>query len=354
MKNWPKVCNIKTNFQRGINYAPLFFIGLIALIFVHSAQAETGWLREKIKERIIKRQAEKPAPSASNDTTSKILNAGDYTFSFLHGGIERYYKVHIPPQFIPQKAMPLLLSFHGGGGDMSIQATDEFYKLISKSDKEGFIIAFPNGYSAFKSGKLATWNAGNCCGAARDKNVDDVSFIKELIERLKKQLPINEKKIFASGMSNGGMMAYRLACELPNTFRAIAAVAGTDNTKSCTPTKAISILHIHAKDDDHVLFKGGAGKFAADASQITDFKSVPDTIAKWVKLNKCTLGPKKVLEKNQSYCELYTCPGNNEVQLCVTSSGGHSWPGGKKPRGESHSSTDLSATDVIWDFFKNK
>ncbi|MDN8872721.1 prolyl oligopeptidase family serine peptidase, partial [Staphylococcus aureus] len=86
------------------------------------------------------------------------------------------------------------------------------------------------------------------------------------------------KRVYATGMSNGGMMAYRLACEASDIFKAIAAVAGTDNTLSCTPAKPISILHIHAKDDDHVLFAGGAGKEAfRDLSQVTEFMSVPKT-----------------------------------------------------------------------------
>ena len=154
-------------------------------------------------------------------------------------------------------------------------------------------------------------------------------------------------------MSNGGMMSYRLACELPEVFKGIAAVAGTDGTTDCHPSKAVSILHIHAKDDDHVLFNGGAGSKAAEKSKITDFTSVPATIEKWVKENKCS-GIKRILSVPGAYCDQYTvCKHGAKVQLCVTESGGHSWPGGKKPRGQDETSKAISANDVIWIFFKS-
>lgn len=329
-----------------------------SLFFVVLSSAEEkkgGWLRDKLKERFVKKQQAKPAPAASKDIKAKIENPGDYTFVFSHGGFERYYKVHVPEKYSPKTATPLLIAMHGGGGDMEVQSSDEYYKQISTSNAEGYIVVFPNGYSQFKSGKIGTWNAGKCCAFARDKNIDDVGFIKEMITHLQNQLNIDRTKIFADGMSNGGMMAYRLACEMPDTFKAIASVAGTDGTTSCNPKKPISILHIHAKDDDHVLFTGGAGKNAfRDESQVTDFVSVPDTIAKWVKLNSCEGKPTRNLEKPGAYCEKYVkCKNNTEVQLCVTETGGHSWPGGKKPRGGGNSSTAISANDVIWEFFKS-
>ncbi len=166
---------------------------------------------------------------------------------------------------------------------------------------------------------------------------------------------IDRNRIYATGMSNGGMISYVVACELPDIFRAIAAVAGTDGTITCSHKSPISILHIHAKDDTHVLFEGGAGKDAfRDASKVTEFTSVPDTIATWVGYNKCNGVPKRVLTVNGAYCDLYNdCAGGTEVQLCVTDTGGHSWPGGGDVRGKVTSKA-ISANDVMWDFFKNQ
>lgn len=312
------------------------------------AFGQGGSLREWLKER----RAQKQQTPASTD--AKITQPGDYLFEIAHDGLLRKYKVHVPAKYDPAKPAPVLFAFHGGGGDMNYQATDRFYGLISKSEREGFIAAFPNGYSKRDSGKFATWNAGACCGDARDKNIDDVGFIRKAVHNVTRQLNVDRNKIFATGMSNGGMMSYRLACELSDTFAAVAPVAGTDNTTTCQPKKPISILHIHAKNDTHVLFDGGAGPGAfRDKSKVTDFVSVPATISKWVQTNSCNATPKRVLEKPGAYCDRYSgCLGDAQVQLCVTDTGGHSWPGGTKPRGDSPSQA-ISANDVMWDFFVN-
>ncbi len=330
--------------------------GLLGLVFLNCGEVHAGFLRDKIKERFVEKQMEKPAPVVSGESSMKIEKAGDYTFSFSFGGMERFYKVHVPSSYKSSTSMPLLFVLHGGGGDMEIQATDKYYKQISKSESEGFIAVFPNGSSQFKSGKLATWNAGNCCGQGRDKNVDDVGFIREVFKKVSAQLNVDSQKVYAAGMSNGGMMSYRLACEASDIFKAIAAVAGTDNTKECHPKKPISILHIHAQDDDHVLFNGGAGAEAfKDKTQVTDFVSVPKTVEKWVGLESCEAKPTRVLEKSGAYCERYKCKASS-VQLCVTDTGKHSWPGGEKPRslivGGSPSKA-ISANDVMWEFFKS-
>lgn len=313
-------------------------------------------IRERIKERIIKNQEKKPAPAAETDLKSIITRPGDYTFSFPLNGITRMYQIHVPAKYDSAISTPMLLALHGGGGDMQYQAEDKYYKQISKSEDAGFIVVFPNGYSKFNSGKFATWNAGNCCGAARDSHIDDVGFIKEVVGHVSSQLNIDKNKIFATGMSNGAMLSYRLACELSDVVNSIAAVAGTDNTVDCIPKRPISILHIHAKDDDHVLFNGGAGVgLENNKSQVTKFTSVPATIAKWVKFNGCENTPKRVLEVDGAYCDLYSgCKNKVEVKLCVTETGGHSWPGGVKPRGNGTPSKAISASDMMWEFFKNK
>lgn len=325
-----------------------------ALVFLFSATVAHAGLRDMIKARLIERQNAKPAPQT--DAVPQKVGPGDYTFTINFADQPRYYKMHVPPSYAAGKPTPLLIVLHGGGGDMSIQADEKYYHQISKSDAEGFVAVFPNGVSAFKSGKLATWNAGKCCGQARDKKSDDVGFIKEIIKKTKEQLSIDSTRIFATGMSNGGMMAYRLACELPGTFRAIAAVAGTDNTESCQPSQPVSILHIHAKDDDHVLFEGGAGKNAfRDRTQVNEFTSVAASISQWRKIDGCDEKPKRILDKKGATCDLYACKAGSAVQLCVTDSGGHSWPGGKKPSplAGGTPSTAISANDVMWSFFNS-
>jgi polyhydroxybutyrate depolymerase len=311
---------------------------LVLFLMAMTVNAET------LRERWIH------AKESSNGADSKqALTPGDYTFDLIHDGTQRMYMLHIPKNYQATQPTPLVLSLHGGGGNMKYQATEEYYHLISKSESAGFIAAFPNGYSSLRKGKLATWNAGICCGKARDTNSDDVGFISKVIDDIKKQVNIDSHRIYANGMSNGGMMSYRLACEMADTFAAIAAVAGTDGTTKCGPSRPIPILHIHALDDDRVLFNGGSGSASKTHA---DFASVPDTIGKWVNLNRCNATPKRVLEVKGAYCEVYDqCSNHSEVKLCVTETGGHSWPGGKKIIGKSAGSTAINANDVIWEFY---
>lgn len=313
-------------------------------------------VRARIKERIAAREQAKAAPESNISSEEKITKPGDYTLSFTHNGLTRLYKIHVPQKYNAAQSSALLVALHGGGGDMGHQSDDRYYKQITKSEAEGYVVVFPNGYSKFSTGKYATWNAGKCCGDSRDKNIDDVGFIKEMISKILKQLNIDKERIYATGMSNGGMISYRLACEMSDVFKGIAAVAGTDNTIDCSPKNPVSILHIHAKNDDHVLYNGGIGTEARDKAKVTNFQSVAATISKWVKFNGCNEKPSRVLEKSGAYCDLYSaCKNGVRVQLCVTESGGHSWPGGEKfwKRGESNSKA-ISANDVIWDFFNSK
>lgn len=339
-----------------MKYLRLLLTTLITLSFasspVHAGEESDGWLRQRIKNRLIERMASQPAPE-SNASVDTVLNkAGDYYFSIPWDGLNRMYHIHIPKTYSAKTATPLLLAFHGGGGDMDYMARDEYYGLITKSEKAGFILIFPNGYSKLQSGKFATWNAGNCCGDARDKRIDDVGFIRQIITNTKKQINIDATKIFATGMSNGGMMSHRLACEMADTFKAIATVAGTDNTTSCAPSRPVSVLHIHAINDTHVLFNGGAGKDSfRDISKVTEFTSVPETIHRWQNRNQCTKSPQRVLSVAGAYCDLFDeCANGTKVKLCVTETGAHSWPGGHKPRGEAPSQA-ISANDIMWDFF---
>lgn len=289
-------------------------------------------------------------PPVDVDRVQRIDAPGDYHLSLEHQGQTRLYRVHVPPSYSPGTPTAVVLSLHGGGGNYHYQADNEYYGMLAKADAAGFVAVFPNGYSRFPNGRLATWNAGSCCAAARDRNIDDVGFIRAMLARLRTQLNIDPGRIYANGISNGGMMSYRLACEMAETFGAIASVAGTDGTADCRPTRPVSILHIHALDDDVVLFGGGAGP---RSRQLADFTPVPETIAHWVDLNGCNPAPQRTLELPTAYCDTYAgCRGDARVRLCVTQNGGHSWPGGRKVRTGEPGSTAFSATDLIWDFYQ--
>lgn len=323
----------------------LAFIGALGLGSGAAASDEAPGWRARL-------QAQRERPASVPDWTTP----GTHRVELRHDGLTRHALVHLPPGFRPGAPTAVVLAFHGGAGDAAYMADDARYGLISLADQENFVIVFPSGYSRFPRGKLATWNAGDCCGDARDRQIDDVGFVRALLQQLGQQIPITPQRTFAMGMSNGAMMSYRLACEMSDAFRAIAAVAGTEAVPRCQPTQPVGILHIHARDDTHVRFDGGAGPDAfRDASKVMDFVSVPKTISRWVARQHCTPTARRTLEVPGAYCERHAgCEGGVEVRLCVTATGGHAWPGspgarlGRKPA----PSQALSANAQAWAFFQ--
>lgn len=329
--------------------------------------AQAGSLRERLHERL---SAGRPAAgSAATEPVSAPVSApvtapaqpalpalptlpalppGTHEHRLNVAGSERRYLLHVPKSFRASQPATVLYFFHGGGGNMRHAANDRFYGQITASERHGHLVVFPNGHGRLPGGKLATWNAGRCCGAARDDHIDDLGFVRALHAQLQSQTRIDPQRVFAAGMSNGAMMAYRLACEASDLFRGITAVAGTDNTRQCQPARSVSVLHIHARDDERVLFNGGAGQ---PSPQVTDFTSVDDSVARWVNHNGCTATPTTVLEVPGAKCTAHThCRDDTRVQLCVTDTGGHAWPGGSKVRGGEGSSA-LSATEAMMRFF---
>ena len=302
-------------------------------------------LRERLRERIEQRR------EAASDTPA----AGTTEYSLNYGGLTRKYLLHIPAHRDPGKPLPLVIALHGGGGHAAFMADDARYGWVGKADREGFAVVFPNGYSRLPGGRFATWNAGQCCGDARDRNIDDVGFVRALVADVRRKQAIDPSRVFATGMSNGGMLSHRLACDAADLVRAVASVAGTDATTDCKPSRPVSVLHIHARDDTHVLFGGGAGKDAfRDRAKVFDFVSVPDTLARWVVRNHCQPTPRRILEAPGAYCEAYAgCADGTRLQLCVTEEGGHAWPGAERVRrGKAPASQAIDASDVIWAFFE--
>jgi polyhydroxybutyrate depolymerase len=328
------------------NSRALVRLCLLATLLAATAQAQT--LRERWQERLQTRAAQRATPAAANP-------AGLQEHTLNVTGQSRRYLLYVPQSLGANQSAPLVLAFHGGGGHAEFMADDARYGLQSMAERHGYIVAFPNGYSKLPGGKLATWNAGGCCGDARDRHVDDVAFARAVVADVAALHPIDRNRVFATGMSNGAMMSYRLACEAADLFRAVAAVAGTDATASCQPAKPVSVLHIHAQDDDHVLFNGGAGPQAfRDPSKVMDYVSVPETVQHWVSRNHCAVTTQHTALQTGASCDTYNaCAGASQVKLCVTDSGGHSWPGAQTVRrGKEPASQALDASEVIGTFFQ--
>jgi polyhydroxybutyrate depolymerase len=271
----------------------------------------------------------------------------DRFFFITHGGERRSYLVHLPPVYNGKKALPLVLVLHGGGGEAEGMA--RITRFSDMADRKGFIAVYPNG-TGILSGQLLTWNAGNCCGLALDLGTDDVGFLRVLLEKLKKDFSIDPKRIYVTGLSNGGMMSYRLACELSGEIAAIAPVAGAMNTE-CHPAKPVSVIIFHGTEDGHVRYDGGAPLVQADWHPRTD-RPVRETASLWAKFNGCDPKAQTSIQGNVSIDRYGGCREGTEVVLYTIRGEGHTWPGGEPwAPWASVPTSEISATDLIWKFF---
>ncbi|MEO8215932.1 MAG: PHB depolymerase family esterase [Acidobacteriota bacterium] len=273
----------------------------------------------------------------------------DITGSLRSGGLERRYFVHLPPQYDGRRALPVVLALHGGGGRGD--RMDSQTGLTSLADRQGFIVVYPNGTGRFGD-RLLTWNSWNCCGFAHVQNIDDVSFFRALISRLKVDYRVDSRRIFATGMSNGGMMTYRLGCELSDQIAAIAPVAGALNGP-CAPSSPVSVIIFHGIEDQHVPFAGGSPRKKVDPHERID-NSVATAVSFWVGRDKCNRSPSSESRADAKITRYRSCNAGTEVVLYAIQDQGHAWPGGN--RGTLLAdipSTMTSASELIWDFFKS-
>jgi len=275
------------------------------------------------------------------------LKPGDFEQFLSHGGRNRSYIVHVPPGCDDTKPIPLVIVLHGGAGNAA--GAMRMTGMSVKSDRERFIVVYPNG-TGFASDRLLTWNAGNCCGYALDRKVDDVGFIRALIARLESDFIIDPARIYVTGMSNGAMMAYRVAYEISDKVAAIAPVAGALNCE-CRPKKPVSVIIFHGTADKNVLYEGGHPVKREDSRDRID-KPVSYAVSFWVGYDGCSPTPAKQ-ERGNITTETYSGGREGtEVVLYTIKGGGHTWPGGTRLllRGDEPTRA-ISATDIIWDFF---
>ena len=290
--------------------------------------------------------------------TAKVLAAaeplgpGDHTLSLAVGGLQRSAIVHVPPQYDRTVAMPVVLAFHGGGANADTMV--RFSGLNDKADEAGFIAVYPNGTGRLQ--RMLTFNGGNCCGQAAANGVDDVEFTRRLLDDVAGACSIDSKRVFATGMSNGGIMAYRLASELSERIAAIAPVGGPMGTKGCRPGRPVSVIHFHGTDDAFAPFQGGRGRGLSG----TSFFSVDHSIAAWVEADGCDPNPVTIrlpdtTDDGTTVTRTTYGQGKDgaEVVLIVIEGGGHTWPG-REPRLASlgKSTRDISANDLTWVFFQ--
>ncbi|MFD0796056.1 alpha/beta hydrolase family esterase [Maribacter chungangensis] len=270
----------------------------------------------------------------------------EYYDSIEFDGLERSYYVHLPKNYTKSVSYPLLFAMHGGGllGYEGIEAQSQLSEL---SDKESFIVVYPEGV---KTLGFRTWNAGDCCPSATLLKTDDIGFIHELLQKLTSELSVNSKKVYATGFSNGGQLAYTLANRYPDKFAAVSAVAGVLQDFPFNPERNVPIIHFHSYQDQTAPYNGGL----SDAPNITNnFPSVDATLQSIANSYNCNVLKETIFSDSNTFdfFRYSDCNENVVIELYVSQDGGHTWPGGKAlPNMEI--SNHFNASALMWEFFK--
>jgi polyhydroxybutyrate depolymerase len=277
--------------------------------------------------------------------------ARDFSGSIESGGIVRSYQVHVPARKASQ-ALPLVLVLHGGCGDGA--GMRPLTGMDSSADAAGFIAVYPDGVQK-------NWSDGRGTTDSEKVGVNDVVFLSSLVKQLSSELNADPKRIYATGISNGGFMSARLACDASSVFAAVAVVAATisENVRTnCKPSRALPFVLIHGTADSFVLEAGGT-MTKGDGGVIA---STTQTVALWRDLNKCSSAATQseinpTNDATSITLERYTgCASGSEVAFYKITNGGHTWPGGSQYLPVTivgKTSRDLNASETILAFFKN-
>jgi Poly(3-hydroxybutyrate) depolymerase len=269
--------------------------------------------------------------------------------SITVNGLNRSYIVNLPPAYYSDTTTryPLVIGLHGTGGNAAQFEKD--YGFSGKADAAGFVAVYPNGVASDGILRLRTWNAGTCCDFAMRNNIDDVSFISQLIDKMTGSYQIDPNRVYVTGMSNGGMMCYRLAAELSHKIAAVAPVsASMVYTPPVEQPHPVPILELHSVLDRIVPYNGGTNELGYY------FPPIDSVLSVWALRNNC-LPDATVVTDDQRYKHMKWTNANGEALLehYVTQDGGHAWPGGKQVRARADvPSQVIDANDLIWTFFQ--
>jgi polyhydroxybutyrate depolymerase len=285
------------------------------------------------------------------------LTPGTHSRTLQVDDRERSYQVYVPEKYDPKRPTPVVLVLHGAWTNGPITAI--YSGLNRTADEKNFIAVYPNG-TGLRDAALF-WNSGG-----RDRQgylgrtpPDDVKFLGAVLDDLGTVTNVDPKRIYATGISNGGMMCYRLAAEMSDRIAAIAPISGTLSVDDVHLKRPVSVLHFHGTEDKLVPYDGRRSA----AQELLHCKGVDETMNIWAKLDGCPDKPhvddlSNKVDDGTSVKRYTYGPGKDgsEVILVQIIGGGHNWPG--RPMLPAMESTlgkatqQISANDMIWDFFE--
>ena len=297
-----------------------------------------------------------PRPSAGCDAPTPIAPGEEKVLTSFDGA-ERFYYRHVPTGYDGTRPLPLVLDLHGYSEGAEIHLVQS--KLGPFGDEHGFITLTPHGL-----GTIPRWDT--------DLDGSDVQFIGALLDEAEATLCVDERRVYATGLSNGAFMSSALACAHADRFAAVAPVAGIRDIDGCDPARPVPVVAFHGTADEYVSFDGGLGPRVAslpnpDGSPRSPETgptttpaqlrpSIPDNVAAWAKRNHCKAKPIERAIADDVTLVRYRCPGQADVQLYRVEGGGHTWPGSEFSKAIEHITGpvtfSIDANDVMWRFFE--
>lgn len=284
---------------------------------------------------------------------SPDVAGADTTVALEHGGRTRRYHLHVPPNADGKLGSPLLVVLHGGGGSGE-QARDTT-GLAEAGKRAGYVVVFPDGTGPLR-GRLLTWNSGGIPVQAVERDVDDVGFLRAVVADVERRVPIDRRRVFAAGHSNGAMMCHRLAREATDVFVGIAAVSGAMNFTAVDPKTPIAVLLVHGTADEHVRYDGGAPKSAIGRAGDRVDASVQQAIDYYVARNDARGYPERKVD-GKVHVDTYAVaraggPAAAPLRVITLEGGGHAWPGAAgKTRAIADTPFPFDASRAILEFF---
>lgn len=259
------------------------------------------------------------------------LGPGDHDLEIPHATGMRTAILHVPPGLDPQVPAPLIFNFHGY--TMTAAGEVTFSGMNALADAEGVLVVYPQGLGN-------SWNAGACCGDSAAGDVDDVGFVRALHAELAARVCVDTKRVYSTGMSNGGFLSNRLACEAADIFAAVGPVSAVNGMATCAPSRPIPVIAFNGTNDLLVAYDGLL------------YQSVADSFAAWGARNGCTGEPVPGTTQGSASCMVYEdCADGVLVTQCTLEGMGHCWPGNPSCV-YGTPDTDLDANSEMWAFFQ--
>jgi polyhydroxybutyrate depolymerase len=313
-----------------------------------------------------------PAPPAAPAHPVLAPQSGSYVFTVTFDGMQRDYRLHVPPAASAGQPLPLVLNLHGATQNAQLEEITS--DMDPNADQNGYLVAYPDGTRISKvltpdpiaKNAQYGWNAGQCCGLPVTKHINDVGFLLKVIADIAAKTPVDLRRVYMTGISNGGMMAYAMAAEASGHFAAISSISGQVEIPVIHPTRAVPTMEFHSVNDPIAKYDGTPSK-----NPLLRL-SVMQGIDQWVKADGCStkphtgtviVGAAGSISAGETATPItYThCRSGTEVALWRFTGSGHVWPGsplnmGPKKNwilaGVGRGIILVNADETMWQFFE--